>query len=172
MWEIEGNPYDGFILYSVGDAAYIVVDPTNNEVNTNYSDDESVSRADLAAAAQHFDIILNDDGTYSFVTPEGMYIGEDLMTRDEDYGEERVFVLTADPAQALRVNIAPMNLDTYNDLMEAHDIAQADIENVITGVEKVETKAGNATVFDLQGRRMNGVQKGLNIVNGKKVLVK
>ena len=172
MWEIEGNPYAGFILYSVADAAYIVVEASNNEVNTNYTEDEGVSRADLAREAQRFDIVPNEDGTYSFVTPEGMYIAEETMTRDEEYGEERVFVLTADPSQALRFNIAAMNLGTYYDLMEAYEAAQSEIEELITGVEKVETKAGNATVFDLQGRRMNGVQKGLNIVNGKKVLVK
>lgn len=41
-----------------------------------------------------------------------------------------------------------------------------------TGIQNVETKAAqNAKVFDLQGRRVQNAQKGLYIVNGKKVIL-
>ena len=41
-----------------------------------------------------------------------------------------------------------------------------------TGIQNVETKAAqNAEVFDLQGRRVQNAQKGLYIVNGKKVIL-
>ncbi len=41
-----------------------------------------------------------------------------------------------------------------------------------TGIESVEAENGTQTVFDLSGRRVQKAQKGLYIINGKKVLVK
>lgn len=40
-----------------------------------------------------------------------------------------------------------------------------------TGIQNVETKAQNAKIYDLQGRRVQNAQKGLYIVNGKKVIL-
>ena len=44
------------------------------------------------------------------------------------------------------------------------------IESITTGLTPALSKGEG--VYDLQGRRVNGLQKGLNIVNGKKVVVK
>lgn len=44
-----------------------------------------------------------------------------------------------------------------------------DFEDTITGIEAVESNAAT-TVFDLQGRRVQGGKAGLYIVNGKKVI--
>ena len=41
----------------------------------------------------------------------------------------------------------------------------------VTGLSKVST-ANDSVVFDLSGRRVEKAQKGLYILNGKKVLVK
>jgi len=42
-----------------------------------------------------------------------------------------------------------------------------------TGVEQVTGHKSQVTsIFDLQGRKLQRLQKGVNIVNGKKVLVK
>ncbi|MBR3284487.1 MAG: hypothetical protein IKI60_04150, partial [Alloprevotella sp.] len=40
-----------------------------------------------------------------------------------------------------------------------------------TGIQNVETKVQNAKIYDLQGRRVQNAQKGLYIVNGKKVIL-
>ena len=40
-----------------------------------------------------------------------------------------------------------------------------------TGIQDVTTKTGENKVFDLQGRRVQNAQKGLYIVNGKKVIL-
>ena len=40
-----------------------------------------------------------------------------------------------------------------------------------TGIQNVTTKTGENKVFDLQGRRVQNAQKGLYIVNGKKVIL-
>ena len=44
--------------------------------------------------------------------------------------------------------------------------------DIVTGIQTVTTTAQPAGIFNLQGQRMNTVQKGLYIVNGKKVIVK
>ncbi len=41
-----------------------------------------------------------------------------------------------------------------------------------TGIEGVEAENGTQVIFDLSGRRVQKAQKGLYIINGKKVLVK
>jgi len=44
--------------------------------------------------------------------------------------------------------------------------------SVTDGISTVTATAGAADIFNLQGQRLSTVQKGLYIVNGKKVLVK
>lgn len=61
----------------------------------------------------------------------------------------------------------------YLDLSNAHSNLlnfRFDFEDTLTGVEHIETSDVNAPVFDLQGRRVQNVQSGLYIVNGKKVI--
>jgi hypothetical protein len=43
-----------------------------------------------------------------------------------------------------------------------------------TGIENVHNSqfTVNNSIYNLQGIRLNGLQKGLNIVNGKKVVIK
>ena len=37
---------------------------------------------------------------------------------------------------------------------------------------KADTEAGRAVIFNVAGQRLDAPQKGLNIINGRKVLVK
>ena len=45
-------------------------------------------------------------------------------------------------------------------------------ENTTTGVDGVRANAKKQTVYNLAGQRLNNTQRGVNIVNGKKVAVK
>jgi len=48
-----------------------------------------------------------------------------------------------------------------------------DYDDETTGIEEVTSDKGQVTsetIYDLQGRRLSKAQKGLNIVNGKKVI--
>lgn len=45
-------------------------------------------------------------------------------------------------------------------------------EDVLTAIQAIESNNCSAEIFDLQGRRLNQAQKGMNIINGHKVLVK
>ena len=47
------------------------------------------------------------------------------------------------------------------------------IENATTGIADVKANVeANGVIYNLAGQRMAKLQKGLNIVNGKKLLVK
>jgi hypothetical protein len=43
---------------------------------------------------------------------------------------------------------------------------------ISSGIENVEQEEGVKTIYNLAGQRLTKMQKGINIVNGKKVLVK
>lgn len=49
---------------------------------------------------------------------------------------------------------------------------EVEIVNLVTAISSVNSTADAATVYNLAGQRMNGLQKGINIVNGKKMVVK
>ena len=46
------------------------------------------------------------------------------------------------------------------------------VEEQVTGITDVNAVNTNATIYNLQGVRMNKVQRGLNIVDGKKIIIK
>ena len=46
-----------------------------------------------------------------------------------------------------------------------------DIDVVATGISGIEADTNSSTIFDLSGRRVQKVQKGVYIVNGKKVIL-
>ncbi len=53
------------------------------------------------------------------------------------------------------------------------NLFRIDVVDVDTGIDEVNTECGNVkVVYDLQGRKINTPEKGIYIVNGKKVLVK
>ena len=45
-------------------------------------------------------------------------------------------------------------------------------EDIIDGIEDFRISDGDETIYDLAGRRLGKIQRGINIVNGKKVMVK
>ncbi len=45
-------------------------------------------------------------------------------------------------------------------------------EDIIDGIEEFRISESDATIYDLAGRKLGKKQRGINIVNGKKVLVK
>lgn len=45
-------------------------------------------------------------------------------------------------------------------------------EDIIDGIEEFRTSESDATIYDLAGRKLGKKQRGINIVGGRKVLVK
>ena len=70
------------------------------------------------------------------------------------------------PAAANRAAVAEGALKVYG-LRIIPETQPDGINNLTPAFAK-----GNGTVYNLQGQRINGLQKGLNIVDGKKVMVK
>ena len=54
----------------------------------------------------------------------------------------------------------------------ANQLLPITIEGTTTGIQTVNAAAADVNIFNLQGQRMNSLTKGMNIVNGKKVMVK
>ena len=54
----------------------------------------------------------------------------------------------------------------------ANQLLPITIETATTGIQTVNAAAADVNIFNLQGQRLNSVQKGLYIINGKKVMVK
>ena len=73
-----------------------------------------------------------------------------------------VYVVTRADQYAARLNVIwPEGIDEEND---------EDASNAATGIEAIETEESNDAIYNLQGVRMNKTQKGINIINGKKVI--
>ncbi len=51
-------------------------------------------------------------------------------------------------------------------------VLKVELSYVATGINGLNADSQNATIFDLNGRRVNNAQKGIYIVNGKKIVVK
>ena len=45
-------------------------------------------------------------------------------------------------------------------------------ETAIECIDNVQTTKGNDVIYNLAGQRLSKMQKGVNIVNGKKIFVK
>ena len=160
LWQIFGNPYDGFAFYSPTDDGYLVVE--DGFVNSNYdaAEEERFSRA------ARFQIVENGDGTYSLVTEDGQYVCE-----DEVYTLS--YSVTTDASRAARFTFMQRDNDQVAELYAEYQQLQAELELLVTGVEGVAARyAGEVSAYDLQGRRLQAAGRGLNIVNGRKVLVK
>lgn len=66
-----------------------------------------------------------------------------------------------------------IGLVTYNGAR--WEISPLSVESVTTGIRTISTSAidtDNTVIYNLQGVRMNDLKKGINIVNGRKVVIK
>jgi hypothetical protein len=55
----------------------------------------------------------------------------------------------------------------------SNELFTGEFETETTGIEVIYNKAETKTeIYNLQGQRLSSLQRGLNIVNGKKVYVK
>lgn len=66
-----------------------------------------------------------------------------------------------------------IGLVTYNGAR--WEISPLSVESVTTGIRTIRTSAidtDNTVIYNLQGVRMNDLKKGINIVNGRKVVIK
>ena len=87
------------------------------------------------------------------------------------------FVLAIDAANivALNVDISSYAIGRYTVTVEnSQESFTGEFETQTTGIEEICSKRSEVRdyIYNLQGQRLPSLQKGLNIVNGKKVYVK
>ncbi len=97
-----------------------------------------------------------------FVSPDGT-----------DNGAFYCFKVTSDEDPGLQIGDAVVlsgNLTNYNGTPEF--AAGAKIVSITTGIKTISTSANKAqTIYSLDGRRLTKPERGVNIINGKKVIV-
>ena len=126
-----------------------VVNPTFNGVVVKATEGETKGEGDYKFAAQIYNKDLATDGTIAYLATDGS-----------------VMKLTSGGIKGLRAYfIVPLN-------GAAARIAFIDDGGTTTGIESMESAAQKVEngVYDLQGRRVEAMKKGLYIVNGKKVV--
>ena len=126
-----------------------VVNPTFNGVVVKATEGETKGEGDYKFAAQIYNKDLATDGTIAYLATDGS-----------------IKKLTSGGIKGLRAYfIVPLN-------GAAARIAFIDDGGTTTGIEGMESAAQKVEngVYDLQGRRVEAMKKGLYIVNGKKVV--
>lgn len=133
--------------------------PANTGVVVYASDDATYSNVNAVPAAAVASSVSGNAlvATTGEEIPEGSYILANSTKGVSFYliGDNRV---VAKNKAYLEVP-AGSNLNAF----------RFDFEGDVTGIEALESNT-EATVFDLQGRRVQGAKSGLYIVNGKKVI--
>ena len=123
-------------------------------------------------------------GTYAILLPQ--YQTNGSVTSDKDWADEGdVVTLTATPNEGYhlarlyanrgQVTLAPADASNqYTFTMPAEDVtvqavfAEGDITTGVLLNEPEDSEAHNAPIYNLQGQRLKHLQRGVNIVGGRK----
>ncbi len=109
------------------------------------------------------DGIANMEGTYDAENTLEVELDDEKATYEIEYDEEENCVIII--VKGADFNYDPQNVDIYVIVFEAAE------EPISTGIEGIALNE-KQTIFDLAGRRVAKAQKGVYIINGKKVMVK
>ena len=136
------NPY----RYSIDDPEYITVPVTIDVTSTDGK--------------------ISFKGTYSQVSLDGMDKSAIWFV-----GAGNTLYNPSDESTSLKALRAYFQIDGSTEVKSVN----MNFEDA-TGIKSTEstekTEGTEGGIYNLQGQRLNGVQKGINIVNGKKVLIK
>ena len=102
-----------------------------------------------------------DKVVYGWVNSAAVGTGFQKITSGDVFGQGTMYVLAGEPAEDARLNVV------WRDETGA-------IESDPTAIESIQNVAEseNGEIFNLQGVRVSGAQKGIFIKNGKKYIVK
>ena len=127
-----------------------VVNPTFEGVTVEATEGETIGEGDYKFAAQIYNKSLATDGTIAYLSTDGTI---KKLTSGGLKGLRAYFVLPTSTPEGARIAFIDDGGTTTG------------IESMASEVQKVENG-----VYDLQGRRVEAMKKGLYIVNGKKVV--
>ena len=131
-------------------------------------------------------IVEAEEGEYTFEVTEESAVVESKMlgTTKAEYKDAEAYVLSivdgnvglykAEMAGGVWLNNANKAYLPASAVPAANNAASFSFrfEGGTTGVENVEVESASNVIYDLTGRKVNAVERGIYIVNGKKVLVK
>ena len=153
---------------------------------TNVTVGEDVMEGLVAAATPTDMIVVNFDGkfylqTVSIVDANGNNASEyfqymnGLDTGNTAFNNSYIFMVADAPAGIYTITMAKASFADYEELgykVPAEDIVlTVQILGEETKIDAVEADA-KAVIYDLAGRRVEKMEKGIYIVNGKKVVIK
>ena len=128
-----------------------VVNPTFDGVTVKATEGETVVNGGLTFAAQIYNKSLATDGTIAYLATD-----------------ESVKKLTSGGIKGLRAYfVLPSGTE-----VKALVINLGDEETGINSIDNGQLTIDNAKIYNLAGQRVSKAQKGLYIVNGKKVIIK
>ena len=135
---------EGVILYCENPDTYTinVTDKTASDVTGN----------EMVGVLTRTQVLWNPStGIYNYILQQGQF----NMATDGYLKANRAYLSTS--------------YDVTSSDVRAFTIVFDDDE---TGIKAIEDEQVNGAIYNLAGQRLNKVQKGINIINGKKVLVK
>ena len=104
------------------------------------------------------DVIMNSsDGTFT-----------NYILADDTNGLGFYPIINSTPLAAGKAYLAIPNAS----LSGAPQFVSMDIEGSLTGIKNIDADMTGKTVYNLNGQRQSGLKKGVNIVGGKKIVVK
>ncbi|MBR1732369.1 MAG: hypothetical protein IJ729_01305 [Alloprevotella sp.] len=174
QWQITGNPYLNYTFLNE-DGNYIAGVNSIINVITADTEEDPFEFEIIPVATEEEDVppVPAANGVRSKVA-EGVNADRFILKTDLGYVSSYInqyFQFTEDEAAAAEFTFTDVDPTALADAENAYLAAQEELEQAV-GVSTVRVRNTDAQVFDLQGRRVNGLQQGVNIVNGQKVLVK
>lgn len=124
-----------------------VVNPVFNNVVVENIEGQTVGTGDYQFAAQLYNKELSIDGTVAYLATDGKV---KKLTSDGIKGLRAYFIVPATGAEAR--------------------IAFIDFDGDTTGISEKTMKVNEGIIYDLNGRRVENMGKGIYVVNGKKIV--
>jgi len=135
---------------------------------------EGLAQIDLSSPAYPFDTKIGD-GEEAMFFPSSMAGFQNAIAKDETAYVNKVRVIVEEGGD-LQVGIRK-NVANGGDWIIFDDFKLAYLGNdkslvEKTGINDVTVKSEKNAIYNIAGQRLNSLQKGINIVNGKKIYVK
>ncbi|MBR1732295.1 MAG: hypothetical protein IJ729_00930 [Alloprevotella sp.] len=159
---VTGNPYEGYTITSDRGNALTAnaIHDEQWDMDFNGFTEEGTPFQILPFQALHFAPAAN--------RAPGQAYGEYVLVYNDMYVAPNSIMsmfssMEADAMFATPFTFVTVDEETYNQLVEEFELV---------GISKTKTQEADGAIYDLQGRRIGKLQKGVNIINGQKVLVK